>query len=194
MTRSVFTLRSTAPEGIRSSDRAERFRAAMLPHRDAAFTFARYLTRDPQKAEDVVQEAYLSALRGFDGWRGDAPKSWLLAIVRNCFLASVANDRARPSPLAPDAADLDGAPDAADHQTPEAILARREDIAMIRAAVEALPEPFREALVLRELQELSYKEIATITGAPIGTVMSRLARARQMLEQRLRAPTEGEAR
>jgi RNA polymerase sigma-70 factor (ECF subfamily) len=155
----------------------------MLPHMGAAYNFARYLTRDPLAAEDLVQDAFVNALRGFDGWRGDAPKSWLLAIVRNCFLVSLTAGRAAVGAreFAEDEADALAA--TAHHQTPEALLALRQDAALLRATVERLPEPFREALVLRELEELSYKDVAAVTGAPIGTVMSRLARGRQMLER-----------
>ncbi|MET0308722.1 MAG: sigma-70 family RNA polymerase sigma factor [Sphingomonas sp.] len=166
-------------------DKAERFRRAMLPHMDAAYMLARYLTRDPDAAEDVVQDAFLRAYRSFDGWRGDAAKAWLLAIVRNCFLTSVAGTAGRP-PLR----DLDGwtedlPPELIEARSPETLLTEKSEAAMLRATIEQLPEPFREALVLRELEELSYRDIATITAVPIGTVMSRLARARQMLAELL---------
>ena len=158
---------------------AERdFRETMLPHMDAAYIFARYLACDPVAAEDIVQAAFLRALRSFDGFRGEAPKAWLFAIVRNCFLDSVKASRDTV------ALDEEGAGDetgGVDHDTPEAILARKRDAERLRETIESLPEPFREAIVLRELEELSYKEIAMIAGVPIGTVMSRLARARQML-------------
>ena len=160
----------------RAAARSDQFRLVMLPHLDSAYNFARYLARDATAAEDIVQEAFLRAFRSFDGWRGDAPKAWLLAIVRNCFLSSVAAGSGHPG------ADLAEATEAlADSDTPESILAERSEAAMLRATIENLPEPFRETLVLRELEELSYKEIAALTAAPIGTVMSRLARARQML-------------
>jgi RNA polymerase sigma-70 factor (ECF subfamily) len=162
-------------------DKAERFRHFMLPHMHAAFTLARYLTRDPAAADDIVQDAFLRAYRSFDGWRGEAAKAWLLRIVRNCFLDSVAAtpDRAASQPLEDWA---DGLPaDLIDPASPESLLADKNEAAMLRAMIEQLPEPFRETLILRELEELSYKEIATIAQVPIGTVMSRLARARQML-------------
>jgi RNA polymerase sigma-70 factor (ECF subfamily) len=152
---------------------AERFRSLVLPHLDAAYGFARYLTRDPAQAEDVVQEAFLKAFRGFGGFRGGDPRAWLFAIVRTTFLSSV---RGRPDLAAQLPEDL-----ASDDESAEAALVRRGEVAGVRAAIEALPEPFRETLVLRELEELSYREIAEVTSAPIGTVMSRLARARQML-------------
>ena len=158
---------------------AERdFRETMLPHMDAAYNFARYLACDPVAAEDIVQAAFLRALRSFDGFRGEAPKAWLFAIVRNCFLDSVKAGRDTV------ALDEQGAGEEAggvDHDTPEAILSRKRDAQRLRETIESLSEPFREAIVLRELEELSYREIAMIAGVPIGTVMSRLARARQML-------------
>ncbi len=176
------------PDEARSArERADRFRLIILPHMDAAYNLARYLTRDPSTAEDIVQDAFLRAYRGFDDWRGDSPKAWLLTIVRNCFLTSVGAHREK----AVATADIDalGATsalaDPVDERTPEAIVADRCEAAMLRNTIENLPEPFREALVLRELEELSYKEIAAITHVPIGTVMSRLARARQMLAELL---------
>jgi RNA polymerase sigma-70 factor (ECF subfamily) len=153
---------------------AERFRALVLPHLDAAYGFARFLTRDGAQAEDIVQEAFLKGYRGFAGFRGGDPRAWLFAIVRNEFLSTI---RIRRPSAEPEAAE--GL--AADDDTPEGALLRRGAVASVRQAIEALPEPFRETLVLRELEEMSYRQIAEITAAPIGTVMSRLARARQML-------------
>lgn len=164
------------------TERAERFRAIMLPHLDAAYSLARFLTRDPVAADDVVQQAFLNAFRGFDGWRGGASKAWLLAIVRNCFLAGC-RERGEVVPIE------DAEAVAQDDPTPEEILIGRHEAAQLRLEIEALPATFREILVLRELEELSYREIATIVDVPIGTVMSRLARARKMLGARL-IPTE----
>lgn len=169
----------------------------MLPHMDAAYGLARYLSRDATAAEDIVQNAFLRALRGFEGFRGEAAKAWLLAIVRNCFLDWVAANGRHGRSVGDIDDSEDGAttppPHAIDHDTPEAILGRRRDAEMLRATIENLPEPFRETLVLRELEELSYKEIAMITEVPIGTVMSRLVRARHMLCALL-LPAEGENR
>jgi RNA polymerase sigma factor (sigma-70 family) len=170
----------TAPAA--QSDHAERFREVMLPHMDAAYNFARYLARDPVAAEDIVQDAFLRAFRAIDSWRGEAAKAWLLAIVRNAFVDWVKANRREL--VTAEIEDLNIDPD-----TPESLLLQARDVAMLRTTVERLPEPFREALVLRELEELSYKEIALITAVPIGTVMSRLARARQMLSVLL-LPTE----
>ncbi len=173
-----------------ASPGAERdFRETMLPHMDAAYNFARYLACDPVAAEDIVQAAFLRALRSFGSFRGEAPKAWLFAIVRNCFLDSVKAGR--------DTVALDEAEEqetgGVDHDTPEAILSRKRDAQRLRETIESLPEPFREAIVLRELEELSYREIAMIAGVPIGTVMSRLARARQMLAELL-LPRDAEGR
>jgi RNA polymerase sigma factor (sigma-70 family) len=168
-----------------------RFRELMLPHLDDAYSLARFLTRDPTAAEDIVQEAFLRAFRGFATYRGGAPKAWLFAIVRNCFLNWVNVNRSWGEVLIdesalsePESAALTNVADA-DQDTPEQALVRRREAETVRAVIEKLPEPFRETLVLRELEELSYKEIAVLTDAPIGTVMSRLARARQMLGELL---------
>jgi RNA polymerase sigma-70 factor (ECF subfamily) len=165
---------------------AEQFRLAMLPHLDSAYNFARYLSRDATAAEDIVQDAFLRALRSFETMRGESPKAWLLAIVRNCFLSAVA---ARGRQGAGDGAEDIAA--VADTETPESILVERSEAAMLRVTIESLPEPFRETLVLRELEELSYKEIAQLTNVPIGTVMSRIARARAMLAELLLPRDEG---
>lgn len=185
------------PVTVEQPDLARRFRELMLPHLDAAYNFARYLTHDAAAAEDVVQEAYLRALRAFPGYRGGEPKAWLLAIVRNCAFTWSKRERGRAARTADSLSFGDGdegAPIEAvadpDQETPETVLVRQVDIAAVREAVAALPEPFRETLVLRELEELPYKEIAAVTSAPIGTVMSRLARARALLAEAL-APAGG---
>lgn len=170
-----------AEESRESPEKADAFRRTMMPHMDAAYTLARYLTRDPNAAEDIVQDAYLRAYRSFATWRGEAAKPWLLTIVRNCFLNSVSApvERTTGRPIQEMIGDL---PDVLiETATPESLLGDRSEAAMLRATIEQLPEPFRETLILRELEELSYKEIATIAQVPIGTIMSRLARARQML-------------
>lgn len=153
----------------------------MLPHMDAAYTLARYLARDPVTAEDIVQEAYLRAYRSFESWRGEAAKAWLLTIVRNCFLTSAKAWSTQPSMQPIDDGTAAPLPELIERNTPETTLADKDEAAMVRATVEQLPEPFRETLILRELEEMSYKDIATVTQVPIGTVMSRLARARQIL-------------
>jgi len=170
-----------AEEARRRHDKAEAFRRTMMPHMDAAYNLARYLTRDPSAAEDIVQDAYLRAYRSFDSWRGEAAKPWLLTIVRNCFLNSTAAPAARMTgrPAHEIVGEL---PDALiERTTPESLIEEQDEAAMLRMTIDQIPEPFRETLILRELEELSYKEIAAIAQVPIGTVMSRLARARQML-------------
>jgi RNA polymerase sigma factor (sigma-70 family) len=181
---------------VNSSDdnpeKARRFRDAALPHLDDVYTLARYLLRDATDAEDAVQECYLRALRHFDSYRGPAMKPWLFAILRNVCRAEFA--RRASSPTAP----IDDVPDDAAQtplwheaqETPEAQMLHRWDSTTIGRLVAALAEPFRETLVLREIHDLSYREIADIVGAPVGTVMSRLARARAMLRSAWMAEEE----
>jgi len=163
-----------------------RFEQQVLPHIDAAFNLARWLTRNDHDAEDVVQDAMLRAYRHFEGLRGEA-RPWLLAIVRNACFSWM--QRNRPAELAagPDAEAAEAASAPADG--PEALLARELDRRMLNKAIAALPFPFREALILRELEDLSYREIARIANVPIGTVMSRLARARRLLAESVRVIT-----
>ncbi|MDR7039610.1 RNA polymerase sigma-70 factor (ECF subfamily) [Methylobacterium sp. BE186] len=165
------------------------FHEIVLPHLDAAYNLARFLTRDADAADDIVQDAFLRAFRAFDGFRGGDPRAWLLAIVRNCA-RSWASERARtralseplPPPQAEDEAEAEAleVPDPL-QATPEAALLRDSEARLVRRLIEALPEAFREVLVMREFDDLSYRQIAEITATPIGTVMSRLARARQMI-------------
>jgi RNA polymerase sigma factor (sigma-70 family) len=162
------------------ADKARRFRDAALPHLDDVYTLARYLLRSAADADDAVQECYLRAFRHFDGFRGQATKPWLIAILRNVCRAEFA----RRSGSAGDLADV--AEDALPlwqepESSPETAILRQRDSEAVRALVAALPEPFREAIVLRDIDDLSYREIAEAVGAPIGTVMSRLGRARSML-------------
>jgi RNA polymerase sigma-70 factor (ECF subfamily) len=166
-------------------DEVARFRRTFLQHMDAAYGFARYLCRDATVAEDLVQDAYLRAYQSFAGYRGGDARAWLFAIVRSCFLTWVRGRRAWSEVTTPEAVETAGrnAPTPAD--TPEDALVRAAEATDVRAAVEALPDPFRETLVLRELHEMSYRDVAELTGAPIGTVMSRLARGRQLLAQAL---------
>jgi RNA polymerase sigma-70 factor (ECF subfamily) len=165
-------------------DRARRFRDAALPYLDDVFTLARYLTRNAVDAEDAAQECYLRALRHFDGYRGPAMKPWLLAILRNVCNAEFARRGRQETPT--DYSEQEPAADELpmwqEPQTsPETLMLRQQDGTTIRRLVAALPQPFREAIVLREINDLSYQEIAKIAGVPVGTVMSRLARARSML-------------
>jgi RNA polymerase sigma-70 factor, ECF subfamily len=165
------------------ADKARRFREAALPYLDDVYTLARYLLRDANDAEDAVQECYLRALKHFDTYRGPAMKPWLFAILRNVCRAEFARRAASPN------TPIDDAPEAAEQtplwhepqETPEGEMLKERDASAIRRLVEALAEPFKETFVLREIQNLSYREIADAVGVPVGTVMSRLARARAML-------------
>jgi len=173
-------------------DRARRFRDAALPYLDEAYTLARYLLRDPTDAEDAVQECYLRAFKHFDGYRGPAMKPWLFAILRNVCRAEYARRASSPTTTFEDTPD-DAAQTPLWHEaqeTPEAQMLRRWDADTIRRLVSALAEPFRETFVLREINNLSYREIADVIEAPVGTVMSRLARARAMLRSAWMAEEE----
>ena len=161
----------------------ETFELQMLPHLGAAFTLARYLLRETADAEDAVQEAYLQALRHFAGFRGENARAWLLTIVRRVCYGWA--ERARRRGWATEPELLDELPGEGDD--PEAAFLRGERQEQLARAVEALPFPFREVIVLREIQELSYQEIATVINVPVGTVMSRLARARRRLQRALEA-------
>ena len=151
----------------------------MLPHLNAAYNLARWLTRNDHDAEDVVQDAYLRALRFFGGFRGDDARAWLLAIVRNTCYDFLRRHRSQEVTDVFDE-DLHSAVD--QHETPEAALLRRVDQLRVRQALEELPLAWREVIILRELEGLSYKQIADVAGIKIGTVMSRLARARARLQ------------
>jgi RNA polymerase sigma-70 factor (ECF subfamily) len=165
--------------------RRSRFESVVLPHLDAAYALARWLTRNDADAADVVQEAVLRAFRYFDSYREGDAKSWLLRIVRRtCYSWLERNRPADVVPLEAEAGDDDGgagAPQAAGNA--EALLQSRSDLRRLDVLVEALPAPLREVIVLRELHELGYREIAEVTGVPIGTVMSRLHRARSALRR-----------
>lgn len=165
-------------------DPIERFEAVALPHLDAAYTLARYLMRDDAAAQDVVQEAFLRALKYFDRYRGGDARAWVLAIVRNTSHTWRRQQGERGAPIEFDERVHSESVEA---HTPEAALLRAADRDMVRRALEQLPLELRDVIVLREIQGLSYKEIAAVAGIPIGTVMSRLSRARARLEQLLGA-------
>jgi RNA polymerase sigma-70 factor, ECF subfamily len=156
------------------------FDQEVLPHLDAAYNLARWLTRNEHDAQDVVQEAYLRAFRFFPGFRGGDARAWLLKIVRNTFYTWLHGNR----PLQ-DAAEFDEnfSPPDSHAPNPEEVVLQNDSDTLVRKALEMLPSNSREVLILRELEGMSYKEIADITGMPIGTVMSSLSRARGRLRQ-----------
>jgi RNA polymerase sigma factor (sigma-70 family) len=158
--------------------RARVFEEIVLPHLDAAFNYARWLTRNDADAEDVVQDACVRAMRFFSSLRDDDARAWLFAIVRNTWYSRVSR-RASVTEATPLASARDERPDEA--LDPEARLLQQQTVAHVRAALEELPVDFREVIVLREIEGLSYKEIAAVVHVPVGTVMSRLARARERL-------------
>jgi RNA polymerase sigma-70 factor (ECF subfamily) len=160
------------------SSSAVRFEAVVLPHLPAAYNLARWLMRNDQDAEDVVQEAYLRAFKFFTGYRGGDSRTWLLTIVRNTCYSWLQRNRSRELTVSIDEAQEDLTIDFAN---PELRLVRNADALMVREALAELPLEFREVMVMRELEELSYKEIAAVADLPIGTVMSRLARGRKRL-------------
>ena len=165
--------------------RQTRFEAVVLPHLDAAYALARWLTRNEADAADVVQEACLRAFRYFDSYREGDAKSWLLRIVRRACYDWLG--RNRPAELVSLASE--GDPDIPGHDPPaatidaDALLQSRSDLQHLDRLIEELPPPLREVIVLRELHELDYRQIAEVTGVPIGTVMSRLHRARAALRR-----------
>ena len=159
-----------------------RFEQAVLPHLDAAYNLARWLTRDANDAEDVVQEAFCRALRFFGGFRGGDARAWLLKVVRTTCYTWLQRHRGRDltSPLDEDCHEAGSYA-----LNPERLFLQRADKQMLLEAIEELPVTFREMIVLRELEELTYQQIAGVTGVPLGTVMSRLSRARKQLQDRL---------
>ena len=156
------------------------YEEALLPHLDAAYNLARWLTRDERDAEDVVQEAYLRAFKHFDAFKGGDARPWLLAIVRNTYYTLIQRNRVSEA-----SAPFDEEKDIhiSDVPDPETLLLKEADRRMLRRALRKLPPEFLEVIVLREFEELSYKEIAEVVQVPVGTVMSRLARARRRLAQ-----------
>ena len=177
---------------MRGEDDRARFAATFLPHIAQAHRLARWLTGSATDAEDVVQDAALKAYRGIAGFSGGNARAWVLTIVRNAAHTWLAKNRAIPVVLAADIERTEQqveAVEAPDPDTPEILLLRKAEAEAVRRAIAALPEVFREAIVLREMHELDYREIAQVLGVPIGTVMSRLARARRLLIDSL-----GEAR
>jgi RNA polymerase sigma factor (sigma-70 family) len=166
------------------------FEQMVLPHLDAAYNLARWLTRRDHDAEDVVQEAYLRAFNGFAQFHGGDARCWLLTIVRNTCYTWLTRNRQRTPTASFDEALHDVATSEFD---PSTVLQQHADRETLKDAIEALPVEFREALILREFEGLSYQEIAAVANVPVGTVMSRLARARQRLGHALGATKPKEA-
>jgi RNA polymerase sigma-70 factor (ECF subfamily) len=167
-------------------ERGRRFEQLVVPHLGAAFNLARWLTRNDHDAQDIVQDASLRALRFLDGLRGEDARPWLLGIVRNTTWSWLQANR--PSELVAQDND-DNAPEvpAPPSDEPENSAIRRAESRLLNEAITALPPALREVIVLRELEDLAYRQIAQIAGIPIGTVMSRLSRARRLLAQSVRA-------
>jgi RNA polymerase sigma factor (sigma-70 family) len=168
------------------ADERSQFEQATLPHLDAAYNLARWLTRDEHAAEDVVQEAYFRAARYFGSFRGGDGRPWLLGVVRRASFDWLAKQQAQPA--------LTFNEDIHDHgdesSNPEFLAIRNCELADVREALEELPPQLREAIVLREFEGLSYQQIAAVAEVPIGTVMSRISRGRQQLQRRLASCSE----
>jgi RNA polymerase sigma-70 factor (ECF subfamily) len=169
-------------EEKRGPDQAETFERVVLPHLDAAYNLARWLVRSTHDAEDIVQEAYLRAFKFFAGYQGGDARAWMMKIVRNTSYSFL--EKNRPAELAEEF-DEQIHTVGTDRPDVEAILLQAVDSRMLREALDELPLSFREVIVLRELEGMSYKEIAEVMGVPIGTVMSGLARGRGQLRERL---------
>ena len=166
------------------------FEETVLPHLDAAFNYARWLTRSHAEAEDVVQDACIRAMRYFSSLRDDNARPWLLTIVRNTWYSRVSR-RANVAEVSAEDSPRSERPD--QELDPEERLLRQHTITLVRAALDELPDDFREVIVLREIEDLSYKEIAAVVGVPLGTVMSRLARGRERLAAVLKLTGSREA-
>jgi len=171
---------------LEEPNKLARFEQAVLPHLDAAYNLARWLVRDDADAQDVVQEAALRAYRFFEGFRGGDGRAWLLTIVRNVCHTWLRKNRAHEL-ATPFDEEAHGVAD----DNPETLLMENADAQALKEALEELPAEFREALILREMEGLSYKEIAGVADVPVGTVMSRLARARKRLQLRLGVRRQG---
>jgi RNA polymerase sigma-70 factor, ECF subfamily len=174
---------------LQKQNKLASFEEAVLPHLGAAYNLARWLTRNDTDAEDVVQESYLRAFKFFGGFHGEDGRSWLLAIVRNTGYTWMQRNRSPELsvPLDDELHEIEST-----DLNPEALLLQSADTQMVRQALEDLPVEFREVLVLRELEEMSYREIASVTDLPPGTVMSRLARGRKRLQLALTNHRHGE--
>lgn len=189
---------ATPTRSMGASDLLVRFQRDIVPELDAAYNFARFLSRDADAAQDIVQEAFLRAYRSFDGYQGGDARAWIFAIVRNCYHNWLL-DRRRKALHEVDVGGDDDTPEnaidnvASDEDSPETALLRRAESGAVRLVLNKLPRSLREILVLRELEGLSYRQIAEIAALPIGTVMSRLARARARFESAWRLESQNES-
>jgi RNA polymerase sigma factor (sigma-70 family) len=174
-------------------EKRARFDAEVLPHLDAAYRFARWLSRSPGDVDDIVQDAVLRAFRGFDGLRGADAKAWLFTIVRNCHSTTMMQQKRRAHvPLPPERDAEDGYAMIATSPGPESASIDQDQKRVLERLLSALPDEHREVLVLREIEDMDYRQIAAVTNVPIGTVMSRLARARAALKASWEREIEGE--
>ena len=176
--------RSTRSPDESTSEDYTRFNSVVMPHLDAAYNLAYWLTSNRTDAEDVVQEASLRAFRAVGGFAGGSARAWVLRIVRNTAYSWLRKNRSGPVAAVEDLEAVEAAhakPSDPNAETPEAAIIAKAQAAQLRAAIAVLPPPFRETLVLRDIEGLDYREIAEATEVPIGTVMSRLARARSRL-------------
>jgi RNA polymerase sigma-70 factor (ECF subfamily) len=165
-------------------DRRRRFEAHVMPHLDAAYRFARWLARSADDADDLVQEAMLRAYRGFDALRGSDVKAWLLTIVRNCHMTALKQQQRRGLVALPEEHDVqDGHALISPTPDPESASIRDDEQRTLESLIAALPDDHREVLILREIEDMDYRSIAAISNVPLGTVMSRLARARAALKK-----------
>jgi RNA polymerase sigma factor (sigma-70 family) len=174
---------------VANEDASRRFAEVVVPHLDAAYALARWLTGNSADAEDVVQDAAMRAFSGISGFLGGSARAWTLSVVRNAAYTWLKKNRGATLVFTDDIEADEPMPVSSDAMTPEADMIARQDGDRLRAALEKLPLAFREALVMRELQGLSYREIVAVTGLPIGTVMSRLARARRLMMAALQEKT-----
>lgn len=187
--------RDASPLTLSAKDQYDRFQREIVPHLDAAYNFARFLSRDPDAAQDIVQETFLRAYRSFEGYQGGDARAWIFSIVRNCYHNWLL-ERRRKARLEVDVhrrndpAGFSVDEVASEDDTPETALLRISEAGKVRSVLNILPRSLREVLVLRELEGLSYRQIADTSSLPIGTVMSRLARARSQFESLWRQEAE----
>lgn len=183
---------------MNEQDKTSKFEAMALPHLDAAYNLARWLTRNEHNADDLVQTAFMRAFKFFDDFRGSDARAWLLTIVRNTYFTSLRDNRHEQAEVSFDEEVHVQEADDLNHSSydtgnnPESIVAARDAKRLVNLALERLPQQFREVIVLKEINELSYKEIAEIADIPLGTVMSRLARGRELLREYLAEYAVGE--